>query len=98
VSKASPLLFLNTANGKHIKLVTLTVRKSGETPQDFYIIKMSDVLISSYNSVGNNGEQPVDKVSLNFGKIEFEYREQKADGSLGESVKAGWDLKANKGV
>ena len=40
----------------------------------------------------------VDQVSLNYSKIEFEYKEQKADGSLGGAVKAGYDLKANKKV
>jgi type VI secretion system secreted protein Hcp len=39
---------------------------------------------------------PVDQISLNFAKIEQEYKEQKADGTLAGSVKAGWDLKQNK--
>jgi type VI protein secretion system component Hcp len=41
---------------------------------------------------------PRDHISLNFAKIEFEYKEQKPDGSLGGTVKAGWDVKANKKV
>jgi type VI secretion system secreted protein Hcp len=41
---------------------------------------------------------PLDHISLNFAKIEFEYKEQKPDGSLGGTVKAGWDVKANKKV
>ncbi len=41
---------------------------------------------------------PVDQISLNFSKIEFEYKEQKPDGTLGGSVKAGYDLKQNKRV
>jgi len=40
----------------------------------------------------------VESISLNFAKIEFEYKEQKADGTLGGAVKAGYDLKANKAV
>lgn len=39
---------------------------------------------------------PQDQVSLNFAKIEVEYKEQKPDGTLGGAVKAGWDLKQNK--
>jgi type VI secretion system secreted protein Hcp len=30
--------------------------------------------------------------------MEVEYKEQKADGTLGGAIKAGWDLKANKPV
>jgi type VI secretion system secreted protein Hcp len=41
---------------------------------------------------------PSESVSLNFAKIEFDYKEQKPDGTLGGSVKAGWDVKANKKV
>jgi type VI secretion system secreted protein Hcp len=40
----------------------------------------------------------MDQVSLNYSKIEFEYKEQKPDGSLGGAIKAGYDLKANKKV
>ncbi len=41
---------------------------------------------------------PVDQISLNFSKIEFEHKEQKSDGTLGGAVKAGYDLKLNKKV
>ncbi|MEX2559327.1 MAG: type VI secretion system tube protein Hcp [Pirellulales bacterium] len=41
---------------------------------------------------------PADHVSLNFSKIEFEYKPQNADGSLGSPVKAAYDLKANRKV
>jgi type VI secretion system secreted protein Hcp len=39
--------------------------------------------------------QPIDAVSIDFTKIEMEVRVQKADGSFGDSVRAGWDLKKN---
>jgi hypothetical protein len=32
---------------------------------------------------------------MNFSKIEFEYREQKADGSMGGWAKSGWNQKEN---
>ena len=38
----------------------------------------------------------MDSFSLNFSKIQVEYKQQKADGSLGASIKAGWDVKNNK--
>ena len=61
---------------------------------------MSDVLVSSYQTGGsaNGGDFSTDQISLNFAKIEVEYKEQKPDGSLGGAIKAGYDVKANKKV
>jgi len=97
-SKASPKLFLSCANGEHIKKATLVARKAGKEQQEYYKITLSDVLVSSYQNAGTSdgGIIPVDQVSLNFSKIEIEYKEQKPDGSLGGIVKTGYDLKANK--
>jgi type VI secretion system secreted protein Hcp len=100
VNVASPNLMVACASGQHIKVATLTVRKAGKDQQEYYVIKLSDNLVSSYQSGGSEGSNalPVDQFSINFSKIEFEYKTQKADGSLGPSVKGGWDLKANKKV
>ena len=60
-------------------------------------ITLSDVLVSSYQTGGSAGDIiPTDQASLNFAKIEFEYKEQKADGSLGGPIKGNYDLKINK--
>lgn len=45
---SSPLLFLNCANGAHIKEATFVVRKAGGTQLEYLKIKLSDVLVSSY--------------------------------------------------
>lgn len=97
MSKASPKLFLSCANGEHIKKAVLVARKAGKEQQEYYKITLSDLLVSSYQNGGSNGEiVPLDQVSLNFAKIEIEYKEQKPDGSLGGIVKTGYDLKQNK--
>lgn len=100
VSVASPNLMLACATGQHIKSAILTVRKAGKEQQEFYIVKLSDTLVSSYQSGGSEGSNalPVDQFSLNFAKIEFEYKAQKPDGSLGAPVKGGYDLKQNKKI
>jgi type VI secretion system secreted protein Hcp len=99
MSKATPKLMQACATGQHIPEGVLVSRKAGAEQQEFLTIKMSDLLVSSYQTGGSEGEiVPMDTVSLNFSKIEFEYKEQKADGSLGGTVKAGYDLKANKKI
>ena len=99
-TKASPKLMLACANGHHIKQGILTCRKAGKDQQEFLVIKMTDLLVSSYQSGGSGHSDviPTDQISLNFAKIEWEYKEQKPDGTLGGSTKAGWDVKANKAV
>lgn len=98
-NKASPKLMLACANGEHIKSGILVCRKAGKDQQEYLKVTMSDILVSSYQTGGSSGgDLSMDQISLNFAKIEFEYKEQKADGSLGGSVKTGYDLKANKKV
>ena len=100
VNVASPNLMLACATGQHIKSAILTVRKAGKEQQEYYIVKLSDMLVSSYQSGGSEGSNalPVDQFALNFAKIEFEYKSQKPDGTLGAPVKGGYDLKANKKI
>jgi type VI secretion system secreted protein Hcp len=38
----------------------------------------------------------VDQLTLNFSKLNLDYKPQKADGSLDSTISAGWDVKANK--
>jgi type VI secretion system secreted protein Hcp len=97
-SAASPLIFLATVSGQHIPSAVLTVRKAGGEQQEYMTITLRDVVISSYQQSSGGDVVPTDQISLNFSRIEFEYRPQNPDGSLGSPVKAGWDLKANKKV
>ena len=99
VNKASPKLFLACANGQHIKKAVLTARKAGKDQQDYLKVTFSDLLISSFQTTGqaDAGHLPLDQISFNFSKMEFECKEQKADGTLGGAVKAQYDLKAMTG-
>jgi len=100
MNKASPKLMLACANGEHIPKAVLTCRKAGKDQQEFFKVTMSDLLVSSYQTGGSaHGEiVPTDQISMNFSKIEFEYKEQKADGTLAAALKTGYNLKENKKV
>lgn len=100
MSKASPKLFEACATGQHIKEAVLIARKAGGDQQEYLKITLTDVLISSYQTGGSSGDGgiPIDSFSLNFAKIEFEYKPQRPDGSLDTPVKTGYDLKLNKKV
>lgn len=95
---ASPFLMWICAKGEHIPKATLICRKAGGKQQEYLTIKFEDLLVSSYQTGGSahGGEVPTDQISLNFSKIEIDYKEQKKDGTLGSSIKKGYDVKMNK--
>ena len=98
-SKASPKLFLACASGQHLKSAVLTARKAGKDQQEFYVVKLTDVLVSSYQIGGvEDGDVPTETVSLNFTKIELQYKPQSPSGQLGTAITAGWDVKGNKAL
>jgi type VI secretion system secreted protein Hcp len=92
---ASPKLFIASATGEHIKSGILTCRKAGGKQEEFLVVTLSDLLVSSYQTGGHgaSGELPMDQFSLNFSKIEIAYKVQDAKGGLGAAIKAGYDLK-----
>ena len=97
VDKASPVLLKTCAVLEHIKEAQLTVRKAGKSPQEFLIIKMNDIIVTSVQPSGNGGDGGlVENVALQFAKVEVEYKPQKADGSLDAGIHFKYDIKANK--
>lgn len=99
VNKSTPKLMLACASGEHIPKAVLVCRRAGKEQQEYMEITFSDILVSSYQTGGSAGDVvPVDQISLNFAKVEFSYKPQKADGGLDSPVKTGWDLKKNQKV
>jgi type VI secretion system secreted protein Hcp len=98
LGRASPKLLLACAAGQHIPSAVLAAQRTGPAPADFLTITLSDVAVKAYE-VGDAGAAdpaPRDRVGLGFGRITMEYRPQNPDGSLGQPVRSGWDLKANR--
>jgi type VI secretion system secreted protein Hcp len=98
LNTASIGLMKACATGQHIKGATLSARKAGKEQQEYLVLKFDDVLISSYQTGASEGGDivPTDQVSFNFAKIDVEYRQQKADGSLDVGIHFKYDVKANK--
>ncbi len=85
VDKSSPLLFANAVSGMVIPTAKLTARKAGEGQQEFLVIELTNVLVSSY-SAGAGGDVPTDQFALSFASLKMDYKPQNADGSLGGAV------------
>ena len=96
IDKASPVLMKACATGEHIKEATITARKAGKGQQEYLIIKMSDVIITSVAPSVSGGEAGVESVTLQPSKIDVEYKPQKPDGSLDAGLHFKYDMKLNK--
>jgi type VI secretion system secreted protein Hcp len=95
VDKSSPVLLKACAMGDHFADATLVSRKAGKGQQEYLIVKMEEVFVSSVQPSGSS-EHPMESVSISFGHIDLEYKPQKEDGSLDAGVHFIYDLKAQK--
>jgi type VI secretion system secreted protein Hcp len=88
IDKASTPLLAACATGKHFAEARISVRKAAG---EYLIVKMKDVMIArvTQGSADDNAET----VSLVYGKVDFEYRPQQADGSLDAGVHFRYDVK-----
>jgi type VI secretion system secreted protein Hcp len=97
MDKATPNLMKACATGKHYPDATITARKAGEGQKEYMIFKFSDVFITNVSPGGSNGADAIqEQVSMQFAKVELEYKPQKPDGSLDAGVFFKYDIKANK--
>jgi type VI secretion system secreted protein Hcp len=96
-SKASPGLMAACAQLSHKAKAVLTGRKSGEGQKDYFLIKLENVAVSSYN-VTASGDVPMDIFTLSYDKVTIEYKPQDSKGSTGGAVTAGFDISATKKI
>jgi len=94
LDKASPVLLKACAMGDHFADATLVSRKAGKGQQDYLIVKMKEVFVTSVQPSGSS-EHPMESVSLTFGHVDLEYKPQKADGSVEAGVHFIYDIKKN---
>jgi type VI secretion system secreted protein Hcp len=88
VDSATPQLIMNAVVGQPAKEAVLSVRKAGGDQQEYLILTMKDVIVTSYQTGGQDGSNlPLtDTVMLSFSSITGEYIPQRPDGSPGNPV------------
>jgi type VI secretion system secreted protein Hcp len=99
IDKSSAKLFLACCQGKHIPNATLTFRKAGGEQEEYFQVKLTDLMVSAitWSDHAGGGSLAQEQGSLAFTKIEFQYKEQGKDGKLKGPVLANWDVKTNRG-
>jgi type VI secretion system secreted protein Hcp len=103
IDKASPKLAEACCKGTHIaKIVFEFCRAGGEEKTKYYEVVLEQALVNSIKPRGATDKDergfPTEEVALTYGKINWNYIQQKrSDGAGGGSVATGWDLTSNKG-
>jgi type VI secretion system secreted protein Hcp len=94
---ASPVLMQACAMGDPIKEFKLALVKavSGQKPMEYMSWKISEAFISSYQLGGSSGV-PTDSFSINFKKIETEFKEQAKGGKPEKPFKGSFDYGTQK--
>jgi type VI secretion system secreted protein Hcp len=97
VDKASAPLMMACCKGTHYDDATLTVRKAGDTPLEYIIIKFKELIVTSVSTGGSGGEDRLtENVTLNFAEFEYAYQPQDAKGAKdGGAIEAKFDIAGN---
>jgi type VI secretion system secreted protein Hcp len=98
VDRASPLLWKTCATGQAIRTATLSVARSGPAAQDYLTIKFSEVRVTSVALADTalDTQPALESVSLGYAKVDYQYRPQNPNGSLGAAVAFKFDIKKNQ--
>lgn len=98
VDLASAKLFQKCCDGTHFDEATLCVREAGgESPLEYYVVKMKQVFIDSVNWGGAAaGPKPGESLTISFAEIQIDYTAQTETGAAGKTGQGSWNLKTNK--
>lgn len=107
IDRATSKLFRAASAGTVYPKVVITFYRAyggksatstSQTRVDYYKIQLEDVVISSVTTNIGSGELPSETFGLKYGKIVWEYKQHKLDGTSTSTGTAGWDLRANVAV
>jgi len=102
IDLATVPIHMACCKGTHIPKVTLELCRAGGEKVKYMSVILSQVVISNVRPGGSSGGSetlPLEEVSFNYGKIEWEYNQQsRADGTGGGAAAGGWDLTLNAEV
>jgi type VI secretion system secreted protein Hcp len=96
IDNATPALLLACATGRRINEATISHRKAGPNQQDYLIVKLSDVTITSVGQTGAEDHPYAESVTVKYTKVDLLYRRQRPDGSLDAGQHFKYDVKTNQ--
>lgn len=96
IDRSSASLMKACATGQHLREGTISQRKAGQGQQDYLIITLKKVRITSVTIETERERPDVETVTLRFGEIALEYKPQKPDGSLDAGVQFNFNVDTNR--
>jgi type VI secretion system secreted protein Hcp len=109
---ASMPIALACASGLHIASARFAFRRSSNTPIDFYVVTLEDVVVTHAGQCATTDAQSplrfeslaksppgaalLEEVTLHFGRVRWEYRPIGPKGTGLPPIVGGWDVKANR--
>jgi len=91
VDQSSPALFASAASGNHYPTATLTLRKSGAS-QAYLTYTFSTVFVTKIQWAHDEGDNPMENVTFQYGKLNVSYTPQNSDGSYGTAIQSCFDI------
>jgi type VI secretion system secreted protein Hcp len=90
MDKSSPMLAKGASKGKTTQELKKQTTYNGDS---YYVITLTDVMVSSWQTSSSGGDRPMESISLNFTKIEWNYKPQDPENPA--IMKGSWNLKEN---
>ncbi len=86
LDSASTALLKHCWSGHQFGKVTLTCFRAdgatGNKPVEYLTVVMEHVIISNVSVSGGPGDLPVENISLDYGTVSYQYKDQRGDGLL----------------
>lgn len=97
MDSATPILNQLCCTGKHIDSITMTLRRAdGDKSIPYMVYKLTDIVISSVSVGGSSDSVPIETLTFNYAKIEWEYTKQaRAKGGESGKTNGSWNLAKN---
>jgi len=102
VDQTTPILFQEATTGTALASAEIKFVNTGKDLAEYLTVTLSNVIISRYeltdaHLAGDKGdtqkEKPVEKIALNFDKVEVKFTPYDESHNAGSPVSAGYDLK-----
>ena len=92
----TPALFLKIVSGGHIAEATITARYADGKMEDYLIIKLSQVFVTSMSETSAGQDGVFENLTLKYGAIKISSRKRDAKGNLSPWMEVSWNLETNK--
>jgi type VI secretion system secreted protein Hcp len=93
VDASSPMLFIDSAQGKVMPQAQFTIIKmGGKSPVEMIKLKLDNVMVTSVTTGTATADgRFTETITLVFSVVEYTYTPQKSDGSAGAAVTVKWN-------